>query len=131
MQKNLPSVFIVDDEHLIAETLSLILRKNGFAAKSFTDSHEALSAARDATPDLLLTDVMMPGLTGVELAIAIQKMCPGCKVILFSGHAGTGDVMSTARERGSEFRLLDKPLHPNDLLRQIRQENPAWALEPA
>jgi two-component system OmpR family response regulator len=62
--KNLPSVFVVDDEKTIAETLVTILHLSGFAAKSFTDPREALSAALDDAPDLLLSDVMMPELSG-------------------------------------------------------------------
>jgi CheY-like chemotaxis protein len=78
--KNLPSVFVVEDEKTIAETLVTILRRSGFAAKSFTDPREALSAAREETPDLLLSNVMMPELSGIDLAIAIRQACPECKV---------------------------------------------------
>jgi YesN/AraC family two-component response regulator len=46
-------------------------------------------AARIEAPDLILSDVMMPGLSGIELAIAIQRECPECKILLFSGHAHT------------------------------------------
>lgn len=129
MRKNLPSVFVVDDEHVIAETLTTILQKSGFAAKSFTDPREALSAALGAAPDLLLSDVMMPELSGVELAIAIRQACPECKILLFSGQAGTMDLLSNARKEGHDFPLLPKPIHPADLLRHIRQQDPAWALE--
>jgi DNA-binding response OmpR family regulator len=127
--KNLPSVFIVDDEKTIAETLTTILQKNGFAAKSFTDPREALTAARDETPDLLLSDVMMPELSGVELAVAIRQHCPECKILLFSGHAETLDLLFTARAQGHDFHLLSKPIHPTELLRRICQQNPVWMLE--
>jgi DNA-binding response OmpR family regulator len=129
VRKNLPNVFIVDDEKVIAETLTTILQKSGFAAKSFTDPREALSAARDETPDLLLSEVMMPELSGVDLAIAIRQHCPGCKILLFSGHAETLDLLSNAREQGYDFHLLSKPIHPTELLLRIRQQDPAWALE--
>jgi DNA-binding NtrC family response regulator len=129
VRKNLPSVFIVDDEQLIAQTLTLILQKNGFSARGFTNPHEALDAARIEPPDLVVSDVMMPGLSGIELAIAIKKECPECKILLFSGHAHTLDLMSTARAKGYDFDLLTKPLHPADLLRHIRQQGPAIAFE--
>jgi CheY-like chemotaxis protein len=130
MQKNPPSVFIVDDEQIIAETLTMILQRNGFDAKFFTDPLEALIAAHKEAPDLILSDVMMPQLSGVDLAIAIQRECPECKIMLFSGHAGTLDLLSKAREKGYDFNLLPKPLHPVDLLRHIRQQHPDWALVP-
>ena len=128
MRKKLPSVFIVDDEQIIAETLTLILQRNGFTARFFTDPLEALAAARSETPDLILSDVMMPELSGVDLAIAIERDCPDCKIMLFSGHAETVDLLSKARERGYDFNLLAKPLHPAELLRRIRLQHPDWAL---
>jgi CheY-like chemotaxis protein len=127
MQKKLPSVFIVDDEQIIAETLTMILRKSGFTATFFTDPLDALVAARKEAPDLILSDVMMPQLSGVDLAIAIEQECPECKIMLFSGHAGTLDLLSKAREKGYDFNLLAKPVHPADLLRRIRQQHPDWA----
>ena len=123
-----PIVFIVDDDKIIGETLALILRKSGFVARSFTDPIEALVAVRDAAPDLIVSDVMMPELSGVDLAIATARECPECKILLFSGHAETLDLLSKARERGYDFNLLAKPVHPADLLRRIRQQNPAWEL---
>ena len=128
MRKNLPSVFIVDDEQIIAQTLTLILQRNGFTARFFTDPLEALAAARSETPDLILSDVMMPELSGVDLAIAIERDCPDCKIMLFSGHAETVDLLSKARERGYDFSLLTKPLHPAELLRRIRLQRPDWTL---
>jgi FixJ family two-component response regulator len=129
MNKNLPVVFIVDDEITIGKTLTLILQKSGFDARYFVDPLEALVAARNDAPDVILSDVMMPQLSGVDLAIAVQQACPECKIILFSGHAETLDLLSKAREKGFHFNLLSKPVHPSDLLRHIRKQNPAWALE--
>jgi DNA-binding NtrC family response regulator len=129
LNKKLPRVFIVDDEHLIAETLAIILQKNGFTAACFTNPKEALEKSLNDPPDLLLSDVMMPALSGVDLAIAIRKAHPACRILLFSGHAGTGDLMSRVRAEGHDFHLLSKPLHPADLLRLIREQDPSWAME--
>jgi CheY-like chemotaxis protein len=131
VQRNLPSVFIVDDEQVIAGTLTTILQRNGFTATGFTDPLEALVAARHEAPDLVLSDVMMPGLSGVELAMAIRRDCPGSKIMLFSGHAQMLDLLSAAREKGYDFNILAKPLHPADLLRHIRLQHPEWALQAA
>jgi DNA-binding NtrC family response regulator len=125
VKKNAPSVFVVDDEPVIAETLYLILQRSGFAVKFFTDPKEALHAARIETPDLLLTDVVMPELSGIDLAISVQKDCPNCKVLLFSGQADTVDLLSNARKRGHDFKLLPKPIHPTEVLRHVREQDPA------
>jgi DNA-binding response OmpR family regulator len=59
-------VFVVDDEPAIAQTLAMILNQSGFAAIAFEDPHLAIEAAGAIKPDLLISDVMMPGMTGVR-----------------------------------------------------------------
>ena len=122
MAVNAPIIFVVDDERVIAETLTTILQRQGFAARLFLDPNEALSAALAEPPDLLLSDVMMPGMTGVELAITLRKLHPQCKVVLFSGQAQTEDLLHDARRQGHDFLLLMKPIHPVELLRRIREQ---------
>jgi DNA-binding NtrC family response regulator len=112
-------VFVVDDERVIATTLAAILQLNGFTADSFVRPFDALAAARVNPPDLLISDVVMPGISGVELAIQIKAICPDCKVLLFSGQAATADLLLAAREQGHDFQLLSKPVHPTELLAQV------------
>jgi CheY-like chemotaxis protein len=76
--------------------------------------------ARSEAPDLLISDVMMPQLSGIDLAIQMKEECPGCQILLFSGQAETVDLLQTAREQGHNFQLLSKPVHPTDLLNGIR-----------
>jgi len=117
-----PLVLVVDDERVIADTLSIILTRNGFSVLTAYDGESALELAQVATPDLLLSDVMMgPGIDGTELAIALVGRCPKCKVLLFSGHAATRDLLDKARDAGHNFTLLNKPLHPADLLARITE----------
>src|ERR1700678_4338865 len=111
-----PLIFVVDDEYVIASTLAVLLDINGFSARAFTQPGEALSAAHEEAPDLLLTDVAMPGLSGIDLAIRIKALHPGCKILLFSGQARSLDLLEDARQRGNYFRLLAKPVHPSELL---------------
>jgi DNA-binding NtrC family response regulator len=116
-----PLVFDVDDENIIASSLATILRpQGGFEAKSFTLPLEALEAARLEAPDLLISDVGMPAMSGVELAILVRALCPDCKVLLFSGQASTADLLENARRNGYDFELLSKPVHPSELLTKIR-----------
>jgi DNA-binding response OmpR family regulator len=112
-------VFVVDDERTIASTLATILRMQGFDARFWVNPAEALSAAIVEPPDLLISDVMMPGMTGVELAIRLKKASPNCKILLFSGQAATADLLDKARTEGHDFTLLQKPIHPGDLLAHI------------
>jgi DNA-binding NtrC family response regulator len=124
-------VFVVDDEDVIASTMAMILRLHGgFHATSFNNPAHALEAALRDPPDLLISDVVMPALSGFELAIKIQAQCPECKVLLFSGQASTVEMLQTARLKRYNFELLLKPVHPGDLLAKIQDltENEAPAL---
>jgi DNA-binding NtrC family response regulator len=114
-------IFVVDDETVIAATLAMILKTSGFDARSFTNPLEALSAADAEPPQLLITDVVMPEMLGTDLAIEMKRRCPDCKILLFSGQAATSDLLAKARSEGHEFNLLTKPVHPADLLREIRK----------
>jgi DNA-binding NtrC family response regulator len=115
-------VFVVDDEDIIASSLAMILRLHGgFHARSFTKPLDALEATKLETPDLLISDVMMPLLSGIELASQVREHCPDCKVLLFSGQAATVSLLEEARANGHHFELLLKPVHPSDLLAKIRK----------
>jgi PleD family two-component response regulator len=115
-------VFIVDDHDVIASSLAMILQfLGGFHATSFTDPREALRAAQFESPDLLITDVVMPQLSGIDLAIQVLDRCRNCKVLLFSGQTATDSLLKSAQERGYDFELLAKPVHPADLLSKIQR----------
>ncbi len=114
-------IYVVDDEKLIASTLALILTGSGFYARSFVDPLDALQAARSTAPDLLLSDVIMPNMNGIELAIQMKKLCPDCKMLLSSGQTATSSLLATATSEGHHFEILAKPVHPSDLLGKIKE----------
>jgi DNA-binding response OmpR family regulator len=115
-----PRILVADDERLIANTLGTILTRSGFDATVVYDGQQAVDTARAWRPDLLLSDVVMPALNGVEAAIQICAMMPECRVLLFSGQAGTSDLLQAARARGHNFEVLPKPIPPTELLAHIR-----------
>jgi DNA-binding NtrC family response regulator len=112
-------VFVVDDHHLIASTLAAILNMNGFSARAFSGSLEALAAARVDIPDLLISDVAMPEFSGIELAIRMKAQYPMCKILLLPGHSQAALLLKSAGLRGHHFRILAKPVLPTDLLIEI------------
>jgi DNA-binding NtrC family response regulator len=114
------TVLVVDDEYIIADTLVAILDASGFSATAAYSGESALELIAAKAPDLLITDVSMPGMNGVELAISVREHFPNCAVLLFSGHASTTGLVEEARQRGYSFQLLDKPIHPRDLLDRLR-----------
>lgn len=122
-----PIVLVVDDEILIADTLSIILSNSGFAPITAYGAESALEIAKVIPPDLLLSDVAMPGMTGVELAIAMTQMIGNCRVLLVSGQSAIMDILAEGRNAGYNFPLLTKPIHPSLLLARIArcfQESP-------
>jgi CheY-like chemotaxis protein len=115
-------ILVVDDEPLIADTIVQILNRNGFIAEAAYGGREAIAAARLSSPELILSDVLMPHIDGVEAAITIQKFLPDARIVLFSGQAATVEILARARQRGYQFELLAKPLHPTQLIKHLRQE---------
>ena len=112
-------VLVVDDEQVIADTLSIILNKAGFEASPVYTGTAAVESARSIQPDLIISDVIMPDMNGIEAAIQIRNFLPGCKILLFSGQAATADLLESARAKGHEFEILAKPVHPQDLLAKL------------
>jgi len=118
-RKHVSVVFVVDDEIVISKSLATILQRSGYSARSFTDPLEALEHIKIDPPDLLISDVVMPYLSGIDWAILVKEYCPDCRILLFSGQAFTTDLLGDATEQGYDFTLLAKPVHPTDLLREI------------
>jgi CheY-like chemotaxis protein len=119
--KEPPVVLIVDDEKVIADTLSIILTHAGFITMTAYDGATALRIANEITPALLISDVVMPGISGVELAIMLKQSIPDIKILLFSGQASTVDLLEKARQSGYHFTALTKPVHPTDMLKRISE----------
>jgi DNA-binding response OmpR family regulator len=116
-----PVVLVVDDECIIADTLTAILNRSGYAALPAYDGESALESILLRPPELLVSDVILPGMSGIELAVAVRRVFPDCKVLLFSGQASTSDLLASASSRGHHFSLLTKPIHPTDLLARIKE----------
>lgn len=113
-------VLVVDDEHIIANTLSIILNTSGFEALAVYSGEAALQVFGSFHPDVVISDVVLTGMSGIEVAIALRTQRPNCKILLFSGQAATADLLHYAREQGHQFEVLAKPVHPSDLLAKLR-----------
>lgn len=116
-----PAVMVVDDESSIADTLAEILSRNGYRCVTAYDADSAIETALLRPPEMLITDVVLPGMNGIDLAIHIRRIFPDCKIILFSGQASTADLLAAAHRDGHQFVLISKPVHPTDLLARISE----------
>jgi CheY-like chemotaxis protein len=115
-------ILVVDDEVLIADTIVQILNRNGFIAEAVYNGRDAIEHARRNPPQLVLSDVLMPHIDGVEAAIQIRELRPDTRIVLFSGQSATVEILARARARGHDFELLPKPIHPIQLLKHLREE---------
>ena len=114
-----PRILIVDDERLIADTLVIILNQNGFDATAAYSGEQAVELALGLRPALLLSDVIMDRMNGIEAAIQITKDNPECKVLLFSGQPAVAEMIETAAHNGHRFAILAKPIHPAAILKEL------------
>jgi len=115
-----PKVLVADDERVIADTLAIILNQSGFEATAVYSGEKAVETAESLRPDMLISDVIMTDLNGIDAAIKIREMLPKCKILLFSGQAATADLLDRAQGQGHQFEILAKPVHPQDLLAKLR-----------
>jgi CheY-like chemotaxis protein len=113
-------IVVIDDEKRIADTLALILRSKGYSAEAAYDGPSGLATCNEFHPHLVITDVVMPGMNGIEVALEIRRQFPNCRIVLYSGQAATAQMMDEARSRGHDFELLAKPIHPVQLLERIQ-----------
>jgi DNA-binding NtrC family response regulator len=120
-------ILIVDDERTIADTLSVIFRRVGYETYTAYNGLLGLDAARKVAPNLVLSDVVMPELDGVAMAMEIRATLPETRVLLFSGQAGTMDLLHDAEQKGFHFELMQKPVHPDEIIRKVATELAAVA----
>ncbi len=112
-------VLIVDDQHLIADTLALILRQSGYEVEAVYSGESAVESAWAHKPDVMITDVVMGNMNGIEAAIRISEHLPQCRIILFSGQAAAPELVYDAEMSGHAFEFLMKPVHPTVLLQHL------------
>ena len=101
--------------------LATILGLHGYYAVAVYNGYSALEQVRILQPDLVISDVVMPGMKGTELALQIHQLLPSCKILLFSGQTdATTDLFTDLAARGHTFERLSKPVRPEDLLARLR-----------
>lgn len=114
-----PSILVVDDERVIADSLARILTLSGYAAVPAYSGEAAIESSLRTPPELLISDIVMPGMNGIDLAIRLQRIAPQCKVILSSGQPVSAQLLDLAGREGWNFAFLLKPIHPTQLLTHL------------
>jgi CheY-like chemotaxis protein len=100
-------ILIVDDEPLLREMVAKYLKKEGYRVMTASNGFDAFRQLIKERPDILLTDIMMPGMTGFELAEKVQAKFPEVKIILMTGYK--------LIDESCKFSILKKPFKNTDL----------------
>jgi CheY-like chemotaxis protein len=116
-----PTVLVVDDDPALLDSLKLLLEVDGFAVTTAENGVRGLQAFRNRGPDIVLIDVMMPKLDGIESVRQMRRERPDAKIVVMSGEARLGqpDLQRTAQELGA-VAVLRKPIDPNVLAALLR-----------
>jgi CheY-like chemotaxis protein len=110
------TILLVDDEPLVRSPLERSLRDRGYTVLEAADGATALALAESRRVDLVVTDLVMPGMTGIELADALAARFPGLRTLFISGHSDNG-LPPTLAGRG----LLRKPFSMETLVHRVRE----------
>ena len=113
-------IIIVDDEQIMLSTLKMLLELEGFNNLAlFNKPQDALADIENNTPDLILSDFMMPEMNGIEFLSKAKKLCPDTSMILLTGYADKENAFKAINEVGI-YKYIEKPWDNEDLLISIR-----------
>lgn len=114
-------VLIVDDEPTTSETLAFIFARHGYEARCALSAEEAIQVTAEWAPEFALIDVMLPGMDGIALAIAICSKHQGCRILLFTGDMRTAELLMSEKNSDRCFQILAKPISPVVLLETAKR----------
>ncbi|MEF2073609.1 response regulator FixJ [Consotaella aegiceratis] len=113
-----PTVYVIDDDQGVRHSLSFLLETSDFNVRAFDSAVSFLSELSEIGPGCVITDIRMPGMTGLELLQHLKDSQPGIPVIVITGH---GDVpLAVEAMKGGALDFLEKPFDEDQLLRAVR-----------
>lgn len=127
-----PKILVVDDDPAINEMLTIVLEAEGFQTSSVTDGAEAVQTFRSFSPDLILLDLMLPGMNGIDICREIRKKS-AVPIVMLTAKTDTVDVVLGLESGADDY--ITKPFKPKELVARIRarlrrtDETPADVLE--
>ncbi|WP_280485647.1 response regulator, partial [Nocardia cyriacigeorgica] len=123
-----PKILVVDDDMALAEMLTIVLRGEGFDPHVVGDGTQALSAVREIRPDLVLLDLMLPGMNGIDVC-RVLRADSGVPIVMLTAKTDTVDVV-LGLESGADDYIV-KPFKPKELVARVRARVRPPAGEPA
>ena len=111
-----PKILVVDDDPAISEMLTIVLEAEGFEPIAVTDGNEAVSAFHEHEPELILLDLMLPGMNGVDICRAIRSES-AVPIVMLTAKTDTVDVVLGLESGADDY--ITKPFKPKELLSLI------------
>lgn len=121
MGEEKPYLMVLDDDAAVRHTWTIIFRQQGYEVASVERGQDAIDSARNRAPDLLLADIRLPDMTGIEVARQVHKQAPDCRILLISGDGDSNEALQEARAMGTSFEVLPKPIAPPELIRRVAE----------
>jgi len=112
-------ILIAEDDSSMRQFLSIALKRAGHEVDAVADGEDALTAINNRAYDLLLADIIMPGMDGIALAKRASSIVPGMKVMFITGFAAV--AMGQKKMEESDAKVLSKPFHLRDLVDQVEK----------
>ena len=112
------SILVVDDDQDLAEMLGIVLNGAGIAVDLVSRGDEAVEVFRNSQPDLVLLDIMLPGLDGIEVCREIRKQSTRVPIVMLTAKSDTHDIVK-GLEAGADDYMV-KPFKPSELVARIR-----------
>jgi YesN/AraC family two-component response regulator len=117
----LPKILIIDDEEMVRDVLRQTLEREGYDVQAAADGEKGLSLFEEWQPDLVITDILMPGKEGLETIRELRTADPDVRIIAISGGGDRGDLnFLRAASMFGAVRTLSKPISRDDLLPMVR-----------
>jgi DNA-binding response OmpR family regulator len=117
-------ILVIDDDVLLLRVMSRILVNDGHEVQSATDGERAMAIYRDMQPELVITDIVMPGQEGMETILTLRRDDNPVKIIAISGT--DAEMLETARLIGADD-VIEKPFRAHELIERVRALDPSHA----
>src|SRR5690606_1640492 len=111
-------LLLIDDEANLRRMLRLVLEEEGYLVTEAGSAEEGLRLAPEANPEVVLLDLALPGISGLEALPRLQALLPGTPIVMMSGEASLSDAVRATRQ--GAFHFLEKPLSPEAVLATLR-----------
>ena len=117
-----PKILVVDDDRILCDTLSDFLDSAGYNVTKANDGSAAIKSVEEHTPDLIITDILMPEKEGISTIVEIHKTNPEIKIIAMSGggYFNRMDILKSANALGADA-TIEKPFDYDEFLELIRK----------